>query len=168
VSALLLRGQQMRSDDKALRSLVFVLIAVYVGLIVLTIALGKIEVWTSATAIPIMGVPVSVVLWSALGSLAAILYRFYAKQFGRMTEEVRWLIARPIVGIIMGCLGYLTIVSGLVVFGSTSSSFEQRDTSSLYVFWIVAFLAGFSDKFFESIIALLAGKLTAGNTQDED
>jgi hypothetical protein len=52
---------------------------------------------------PIFGIPVSVLIWGATGSLAAILYRFYTeKQRIRFTIELRWLIARPIIGIIEG------------------------------------------------------------------
>lgn len=166
VNAIILRELQIRDEEKALRYLVPGLIIFYIGLIVSIIILGILgreEIWNYTTTIPIIGIPISVMLWAALGSLAAVLYRFYTQEFGKITKEIRWLIARPIIGIIMGCLSYLAILSGLIIFGNNTPSLETSENSKLYVFWIVAFLGGFSDRFFESIINLLAGKFTPKN-----
>ncbi|MGK7926176.1 MAG: hypothetical protein AB4290_13195 [Spirulina sp.] len=163
VNAIILRELQVRNEEKALRYLVPILILVYISLIISTIIVGNFIIWDYTTTIPILGIPISVILWAALGSLAAVLYRFYTQQFGKITEEIRWLIARPIIGIIMGCLSYLAIISGLIIFGNTSPSLETTENSRLYVFWIIAFLGGFSDRFFESIIDVLAGKIAPKN-----
>ncbi len=160
VKAVIFRESQRRIQDKVLRWVVPIMIIAYVLLIAGTVVFSKNNVWTTTTSVPILGIPISVLLWAALGSLAAILYRFYSREFLRINEEIRWLIARPIIGIIMGCLSYLGIVSGLIIFGSTTPSLLEGDESRFYLFWIIAFLGGFSDQFFESIINLLSRKIT--------
>lgn len=156
----------------------------------------------SDVIIPVFRIPSSVVMWGALGSLAAILYRFYTeRERVRFDLEVRWLIARPLVGIIMGCLAYLALVTGLLLLvpeadrratestpaqsapaGSTapaerlpsggvpSPSPGTADTDlarRMPIYWIVAFLAGFSDKFYTRIIKLLVEK-TVGDGESEE
>lgn len=121
----------------------------------------------------IFGLPLPIVLWSGLGSFAAILYRFY-KSPRRVNFEIefRWLIARPIIGIIMGGLAYLALISGLLVFNITkpgdTPSLDLQKSGQLAQYWIVAFLAGFSDKFYEKIIEWLVGKITLGVEQEKE
>lgn len=118
----------------------------------------------------VFGIPFSIVVWGGLGSFAAILYKFY-KSPRRVNFEIefRWLIARPIIGIIMGALAYLALISSLLIFNATSSGASQQvdfqETGQFAQFWIVAFLAGFSDKFYEKIIEWLTGKFTTGAEQ---
>jgi hypothetical protein len=110
----------------------------------------------------ILGVPRSVIIWGAAGSLAAILYRFYTEQGRiRFAAEFRWLIARPIIGIIMGAVVYLALKSGMILVTAQESAqatvmagFEPR----MEAFWIIAFLAGFSDKFYLGVIDLLVAR----------
>jgi hypothetical protein len=104
-------------------------------------------------------------MWGAAGSLAAILYRFYTEKGRvRFASEVRWLIARPIIGIIMGAVVYIALVSGLVLVGGIpSTTINQTSSGStlvgrIEVYWVLAFLAGFSDKFYIGIIDLLVEK----------
>jgi hypothetical protein len=113
----------------------------------------------------VFGVPLAVMLWGAAGSLAAILYRFYTEQGQiRFSAEFRWLIARPIIGIIMGAVVYLAIVSGLVLVSSNSGASENIARPE--ALWIVAFLAGFSDKFYLGVIDLLVARTV--RTQEID
>ena len=106
----------------------------------------------------IFGVPSSVLLWGAAGSLAAILYRFYTK-YGdiRFATEFRWLIARPFIGIIMGGVVYIALNSGLVLLATGGAGSNATPTTGIHnqAFWIVAFRAGFSDKFYLGVIDLL-------------
>lgn len=105
----------------------------------------------------VFGVPLSIILWGAAGSLAPILYRFYTEQGQiRFAAEFRWLIARPIIGIIMGAVVYLALVSGLVLVSAGEQA--NGDAQRLRAFWIIAFLAGFSDKFYLGVIDLLVAR----------
>ncbi|MCI5163001.1 MAG: hypothetical protein D3917_13490 [Candidatus Electrothrix sp. AX5] len=158
VETILEKNKQQKKEDSVLRWAVHALILIYISMILLAIFGLNHEKWTTTTNLPLIGIPVSVVLWAAFGSLAAILYRFYTKEFKRISAEIKWLTARPVIGVIMGSLMYLSLKSGTIIFGAESS-----DESKMYIYWIVAFLGGFSDKFFESIIDSLTGKITSGN-----
>lgn len=157
------REQQMQNGEKRLRWIIPVLVIVYIAVIVAIILLGG-NVWSDTTTIPLIGVPASILIWSAIGSLAAILYRFYTRQRTRISDEIRWLIARPIIGIIMGALAYLAILSGLFIFGTAAGVETTAGSARPQLLWMVAFLGGFSDKFFESIINAVVGKLSNQQT----
>jgi hypothetical protein len=118
-------------------------------------------------SIPIFGIPLWVVMWGATGSLAAILYRFYTEQNRiRLSSEVRWLIARPIIGIIMSAIAFLAVQSGLILLGaqsaSTLGSVQSSEvnviTNSARIAAIICFLAGFSDRVYLGIINLLVDR----------
>jgi len=77
----------------------------------LAVSASRINFQTSP--LQLFGVPVGVILWGAAGSLAAILYRFYTEQGRiRFATEFRWLIARPIIGIIMGGVVFIALNLG--------------------------------------------------------
>jgi riboflavin transporter FmnP len=131
--------------------IIFVYIAGLVG-----IALAN--AGRSNEPVPVFGVPLSVAMWGAAGSLAAILYRFYNQEERvRLDFEVRWLIARPVIGIIMGAVVYLAMKAGLFLLTATpqSDTGPAAPASQLGVYWLIAFIAGFSDKFYIKIINLL-------------
>jgi hypothetical protein len=156
-------------------AVMFLYVSVLVGAALLT---NKTPSLLGAAA---FGVPLSVILWGAAGSLAAILYRFYKeKEQGqiRFALEFRWLIARPIIGIIMGAVVYLALISGLVLISTSGGtpadpavSAEGAITSSgvrMEAFWIIAFLAGFSDKFYLGVIDLLVARTVRTEQKDSN
>ena len=165
VVAKINRGSNSQLVENRLRIFVPIIIVFYAAMIILSIVYGG-NVWQSMTEVPIIGVPYSVIIWAAIGSLAAILYRFYSQAPKRLTDEIKWLFARPVIGIIMGMLAYIAAVSGLVIFGvstGTAPATEMPINTTVahpQIFWIVAFLAGFSDNVFKGIIESLSAKLT--------
>lgn len=155
------------SGQKRWRSTSIVIAIVYLVLLILTIPVFEADE-------SIFGVPARILIWSGLGSFTAILYRFY-KSSGRINfeKEFRWLIARPIIGIIMGGLAYLALASGVLILNSTPGSVTPSgiDIDTLgeqWQYWIIAFLAGFSDKFYEQVIEWLTSRFTAGEEDKED
>ena len=104
------------------------------------------------------GIPISILIWGAIGSLGAILYRFYTEtRRVHFDIEARWLIARPIIGIIMGMIAYLAFRSGLILV--TGGKVGGNGTESAPEFyWFIAFLAGFSDKFYIQVINLFVNR----------
>jgi hypothetical protein len=112
------------------------------------------------------GIPPRIFFWAGLGSLAAVLYRFYTfRGVVRFDEEVRWLIARPITGIIMGAMAYLALRAGFVLIGGSTTDSTGFPSSGLRVEIgvIIAFLGGFSDRFYEGLV----DRLTSGLGRDE-
>jgi hypothetical protein len=157
------KRELIEDEQRRLRHFVPALIAVYIVLLTVVILSGY-HVQPTSLTLPIIGVPVSVLVWAGIGSLAAILYRFYTQEIGRMNQELRWLIARPIIGIIMGSISYLGILSGLLILSATDGKAGSvRDE----VVWLLAFLGGFSDRFFESVISALLARVPISSQPSE-
>jgi hypothetical protein len=160
INGLIGKEEHIKKEEHYIQYIVPVIIFVYIFLIGGVILFGG-NSWEKTIEIPFIGVPLSVVLWAAIGSLAAILYRFYTQKPERMSLELKWLIARPIIGIIMGALGYLAVLSGLTVFGTSFDTSSIETMPRPQMLWLIAFLGGFSDKFFESLIHNVMGKLNS-------
>jgi hypothetical protein len=159
IDELVLREIREQVDQKTWQWMAVGIMFIYIGL------LAVFAVYTNAAQendSKIFGIPLGIIVWGATGSLAAILYKFYtAEDRVRLAQEVRWLIARPIIGIIMAGLSYLTLVSGFVLLGAApagSESIAAGPVGRIEIYWIFAFLAGFSDKFYLGIIDLLVAK----------
>jgi hypothetical protein len=151
-----------------------VLVVSYVIAIAAIIAVGG-NAWEVTTEVPIIGVPISVLMWAAIGSVAAILYRFYTRERGRVSREIRWLIARPVFGIIMGALSYLAVLSGLFIFGTAAGADPAAIGARPHLMWMLAFLGGFSDRIFDTIIHGVVNRISgpedsrpAAETVDEE
>jgi hypothetical protein len=179
LNELVTREEREQADENRWQMWAIAVMFLYVTLLVAAALLtNKHPELLKAAA---FGVPLSVILWGAAGSLAAILFRFYKeKEQGqiRFALEFRWLIARPIIGIIMGAVVYLALISGLVLVstsgGATADpavSAEGAITSSgvrMEAFWIIAFLAGFSDKFYLGVIDLLVARTVRRREPDSN
>jgi hypothetical protein len=61
---------------------------------------------------------------------------------------------------------YLAIMSGLMVFGVAAGT-GLNTPARPQLFWIVAFLAGFSDKFFAAVIDIVIGRLATPGKETE-
>lgn len=157
---LVSREEREQKEERYWQYAAIAIMIVYVAALVFA---ARID-FVSPTPRYLFGVPQSVILWGAAGSLAAILYRFYTEQGQiRFATEFRWLIARPIIGIIMGGVVYIALNSGLVLLtasgaAQTTASAAASSTININSFWIVAFLAGFSDKFYLGVIDLLVAR----------
>jgi len=65
----------LKKQERLLQLAVFILLVLYVG--VIAIIIYRSQYLTSISLIPVLGIPVAIVLWSALGSLANLLYKYY-------------------------------------------------------------------------------------------
>jgi len=115
INKLILTEEDELREQRNWRNFAIAIMAFYIFILAI-VALPISYFSDSQQRIYIFGVPLLVIIWSALGSLAAILYRFYTEVARvRFDVEVRWLIACPIIGIIMGAIAYLTLKSGLIL-----------------------------------------------------
>ncbi len=168
------RTQRSREAEQHMRLWVPILFLIYIALIIGTIVCvgitqKRVPVATGQpplVLLPVIQVPLSVLIWAALGSVAAILYRFYTVKQGPVADEIRWLIARPIIGIIMGALTYVAIASGLFILGSAIDS--DKTTPNPHLLWVIAFFGGFSDRFFGTLIETVMGYLPHREPQVEE
>jgi hypothetical protein len=154
------REEREQKEERSWQNWAIAVMFLYVGVLIVSAVLTNNNPALLKAAV--FGVPLSVIIWGAAGSLAAILYRFYTEQGQiRFAAEFRWLIARPIIGIVMGAVVYLALYSGLVLVSPAPA-----DNTRMEAFWIIAFLAGFSDKFYLSVIDLLVARTV--RTQEID
>lgn len=152
------RNQQLEKEEQVARELsilsksaalvhviVFVFLVIYILLIGLAIFNGR-EFLADNFIVPIVGIPASVIIWSALGSLANMLYKYYKGSYiSGVGNGLKWVLARPIVGVLMGAVVYLVMVTGLLLVGANAKP-------QVELFWLFAFIGGFSDTIFEGVV----------------
>lgn len=143
----------VEARNKARRYAIIVSAVVVVGLIAFMIwsSLGG---PTTNSIIPLLEIPLPILLWSTIGSFTAILYRFNNSGDIELHDPMRWLFTRPLTGIVMGIVTYYVFTLGLM----TVSSETIDTTKSPVIFWIVAFLSSFSDRFVDGLLRSLVGK----------
>jgi hypothetical protein len=146
---------------------VAVIISYIAGLALLMIIAKSDEDLQNST-IPFLSIPLWAIVWGALGSLAAILYRFYTSTKRiHFFQESQWLIARPLIGILMSVIAYLATQAGLIVLGVPSTeSTSASEESARRIISITCFLAGFSDRFYLSLIDLLINKAVGNESSN--
>jgi hypothetical protein len=118
---------------------------------------------TETYEVNILKLPVQVLFWSIIGSFAAILYRFTHAGDSELNEPLRWLFARPLTGIIMGAIAYLVLRVGLI---TIQSGQPATPLGGKEVVWLIAFLAGFSDRFSDVLLRNVVGKFGGDTTGD--
>ena len=147
---------------------VAVIIAYIALLASLMIVAAKFNIKLQESMIPFLKIPLWAIVWGALGSLAAILYRFYTSTKRiHFFQESQWLIARPLIGILMSVIAYSATQAGLIVLGVPSTeSTSVLPESARRIVSITCFLAGFSDRFYLSLIDLLINKAVGNESKN--
>ena len=107
-----------------------------------------------------LGIPITVWVWSVFGSLTSMLFRSWQNPIEDMNEAMRWVITRPIIGVVMGVITYLLVATGLVLViapeaaeaGSISSGIKPE------LIWVIAFTGSFSDTLSVNLLQKVLGK----------
>ncbi len=118
------------------------------------------------TMLPVLGVPSCVLLWSVIGSFAAILYRFSNSGDRELEDPLRWLFSRPLTGIIMGAITFLVLRAGMLTMAPTPDTNTVAKLGTNEIMWLVAFLAGFSDRFADGLLKSLVGRFGGEKNSD--
>lgn len=123
----------------------------------------------SVYVLHVLGLPLPIIMWSFIGGVAATLYAFVGTQ-GQLEDDVfrvDWLVGRPIIGVIMGCVVYLALATSLSAVG-TEVIDPTNPGQSPYLLYAIAFIGGFSDKFAILLFENLVGKFTTSNSKPVD
>lgn len=107
---------QMRNSRRSLA------ISLTVGVVILIAALIAASSYfgvSSSTVVPLISIPLPIILWSVLGSLGAMLYRFNASADAELADPLRWSFTRPLTGILMGIIAYMVFKVGILVLQPT-------------------------------------------------
>ncbi len=99
-------------------------------------------------------VPVDIMEWAFVGGFVAVLYRLaYQRGPGRTRIELyTWMVAKPIIGMVMGGLVYFLAVSGELFLNG------QTRISNTQFLCVLAFIGGFSDRFSIELINRIVSK----------
>lgn len=98
-------------------------------------------------------VPIDILEWAFIGGMMGVLYQLaYHPRTLEKANFASWIVAKPIIGVVMGGLIYFLAVSGSIFLNGSSSI---KNTELLDVF---AFIGGFSDKLTISLINQILDK----------
>jgi hypothetical protein len=157
IDSVIDQAKKMQNKRAIARLLASVLsIGALVGLGVLIFWSSQVDGLDANTVLPLIQIPVPVLIWSSIGSLTAVLYRFNSSSNIELQDPLRWLFTRPLTGIVMGSFAYLIFKIGLL-----SIATEGIDTTAIAsseILWVVAFIVGFSDRLADSILRTLVGR----------
>lgn len=110
----------------------------------------------------VMGIPLPIWIWGVIGSLTSMLLRAGHFPFSDRSEAYRWLLFRPIVGVVMGVLTYLMVTAGLIVFAGTAN------TQTPELLWVIAFVGSFSDNLSINLLQKILGKFEVEQEKPEN
>lgn len=111
----------------------------------------------------IMYVPVPILQWGFVGGVVSVLYRLAFDRSHRPESDALypWIVAKPVVGIVMGAIVYFIALSGeLALNGKT-------EINNIAFLNILAFLGGFSDRFSLDLLEKIAGRVSKGKSEQE-
>jgi hypothetical protein len=147
----LARASTRRFSTKVVAMLIYA-VAVGTAILVWTGVLNVDEGSAALNEELFLGVPTPVWIWAAIGSFTSMLLRAGQSSFKDKSEAIRWMIYRPVVGLVMGVLIYLMLVAGLIVFAGSP------DTQAPELIWVVAFVGSFSDTISVDLLQRLLGR----------
>jgi hypothetical protein len=173
MESLLSRNQDAKITRRSRRSTAVVVTTVALIALVVVLGVGYHSGWTAETAVPILQIPVPVLIWSFIGSLGAMLYRFNTFADAEMGDPLRWSFTRPLTGILMGIIAYMAFKAGVLLLSpshpeaTTGAAAKLATTDSQQqLLWLASFLAGFSDRFADSVLRSLTGRLGGDKQAD--
>jgi hypothetical protein len=118
--------------------------------------------------IPVLGIPYPVIIWSLIGSFASMIYRFNAKPIYDFTDAIKWMITRPVQGVVLGSVLYLILISGLFILTAGKTDNPAGLISTDEVILVLCFLIGFSDRFADNVFNTLVQRYSVSNDRQEN
>jgi hypothetical protein len=117
--------------------------------------------------LPLLGIPWPVIVWSLIGSFAAMIHRFNRRPIYDFGDAVKWLLTRPFQGVVLGSALYLVLVSGLFLLTGGRVSDPASLVVADEVILVLCFLVGFSDRVADGVFNTLVEKYAAPPNQTE-
>ena len=100
----------------------------------------------------VLGIPQPIWVWAIIGSFTSMLLRAGSFPFSNRVEAIRWLLFRPVVGVVMGVMTYLMLTAGLIVFAGSST------TQTPELIWVIAFVGSSSDTLSVNLLQRVIGR----------
>jgi hypothetical protein len=158
--------RQMARRDRARHLAVGLLMLVFGFLVAITV-FDEYFALDVTDEIRLLHVPVYVVVWSLIGSICSLLYRFNRSADVELEDPMRMLLFRPLMGVTLGSFSYLLVQLGFLTIstpgsapGDTASTVAQlaQNDRVTHLMIVVAFIVGFSDRLSEGILKSLVGR----------
>lgn len=147
------------------KKIVIVTMSLVIALLVAVMVITSIlNIDVSNKSIPLIDIPLQVIVWGFIGSFASMIYRFNKKPIYDFGNSIKWLITRPIQGIILSSAFYLVLVSSQFLLSGAGGDAESF-TNSKELILVMSFLIGFSDKFADKSFNALIDKYTSGKNE---
>ncbi|OGL02615.1 MAG: hypothetical protein A3E31_17520 [Candidatus Rokubacteria bacterium RIFCSPHIGHO2_12_FULL_73_22] len=110
--------------------------------------------WNRPTEPIVLFVPVYILVWGLLGGGVGVLHRLaFHRGDGKLGPELfTWVVAKPIIGMVMGGIVYFLAVSGELFLNG------RTQITNIHFLNVLAFIAGFSDRFSIDVIDRVAAK----------
>ena len=111
-------------------------------------------------------VPLAVPWWGAIGGTTISLTGIFRNATSWKSSYERWHIARPLLGAIVGTVGYLIFI---IAVRTTGAQVQPRDATAQATADVVAFLVGYREDLFRDLLKtattfLFKGKSTRNRT----
>lgn len=114
--------------------------------------------------IPLFGVPEPVIIWSLIGSFAAMIHRFNRRPIEDFDDAMKWMLTRPVQGVVLGSAFYLVLNSGLFLLTGNNNSGSSIEDE---VILVLSFLVGFSDRFVDTVFNALVERYSRDSASQE-
>ena len=156
--------EQLVISDRARRTFTVTVVVAYIALVIgaFTLAMvrwGPTMLFGQASLVqqrlPLIGIPWPVIVWSFLGSFAAMVYRFNRRPIYDFGDAVKWMLTRPFQGVVLVSAFYLVLVSGLFLLTGGATGTSSGVGPGDEVILVLAFLVSFSDRFADGIFTTL-------------
>ena len=163
-----IRIDQILEEDRKRRNKTTIIIICYILFVITFIAfityqfgdqfvLG--EAPLEQSNIPLLGIPWPIIVWSLIGSFAAMISTFNEQPIYDFQDTLKWLLTRPVQGVVLGSAFYLVLTSGLFLLTGTISTDnlgqDNQNLMSERVILVLSFLVSYSDRFGREVFDLL-------------
>lgn len=159
--------EELVQTDRKRRNWTVGVVIAYIGLVIASTTFAGIrwgtrflfgQVPLDELSVPLLGVPWPVIVWSLIGSFAAMIHRFNQRPIHDFGDAVKWMLTRPVQGVVLGSAFYLVLVSGLFLLTGGSTINQSGLIAADEVILVLSFLVGFSDRFADSVFNTLVEK----------
>jgi len=146
-------------------------VLIYTAFIIMSMVILGIVTWGKWNEIAfsnlVFGVPLGIIIWSAIGGFASVPYRYVFQQQEFQEPTVKWLFIRPIMGVILGTVAYFAFSLSLFALDNGNLDVTKLTENRSVIFLMLAFFAGFSDKFAVFILQSVIGRIAPAWTSKQ-
>lgn len=171
--------ERLIRSDRGRQNITITLVTIYIGTVIILTILAFFKYGSNPkftvgddlnkSKLAFFGIPWAVALWSLIGSFAAMIYRFNRQPIYDFGDAVKWLLTRPVQGLVLGSAFYLVLTSGLFLLtgGASGDALSGTAKVTTEIILVLSFLVGFSDRFADSVFNALVDRYSKDTKNKE-